>query len=65
MIHFYCLISFENLNKIFNFFKLIIILKIYNNLPTDLQRSNNHYILEHPTAKMIKDEFIRLKCDRI
>ena len=40
-------------------------MEIYYDLPNDLQSKIIYYILEHPTAKMIKDEIIKLKCDRI
>ena len=40
-------------------------MEIYYNLPNCLQSEIIYYILEHPTAKMIKDEIIKLKCDRI
>ena len=40
-------------------------MNIYYNLPNDLQSWIIYYVLEHPTAKMIKDEIIKLKCDRI
>ena len=36
---------------------------IYNKLPIELQRKINYYVLEHPTAVIIKDEIERLKCN--
>ena len=40
-------------------------MNIYNNLPSELQRKIKYLLLEHPCARIIKDEIIKLKCDRI
>ena len=40
-------------------------MNIYNNLPSELQRKVKYFLLEHPCARIIKDEIIKLKCDRI
>ena len=36
---------------------------IYNLLPSELQNKVKYYVLEHPTAKVIKEEIERLRCD--
>ena len=36
---------------------------IYNLLPSELQNKVKYYVLEHPTAKIIKEEIERLRCD--
>ena len=36
---------------------------IYNLLPSELQNKVKYYLLEHPTAKIIKEEIERLRCD--
>ena len=36
---------------------------IYNELPVELQRKVHYFILEHPTARIIKDELERLNCN--
>ena len=36
---------------------------IYNLLPTELQNKVKYLVLEHPVAKIIKDEIHRLRCD--
>jgi len=36
---------------------------IYNNLPIELQNKIKYFVLEHPVAKIIKDEIQRLRCD--
>ena len=36
---------------------------MYNKLPIELQRKNNYYVLEHPTARIIKDKIKELKCN--
>ena len=35
---------------------------IYNLLPSELQNKVKYYVLEHPTAKIIKEEIDRLRC---
>ena len=40
-------------------------MNIYDNLPSELQRKIKYFLLEHPCARIIKDEIIKLKCDRI
>jgi len=35
---------------------------IYNLLPTELQNKVKYFVLEHPVAKIIKDEIERLNC---
>ena len=36
---------------------------IYNLLPVELQNKVKYLVLEHPVAKIIKDEILRLRCD--
>ena len=36
---------------------------IYNLLPSELQNKVKYYVLEHLTAKIIKEEIERLRCD--
>ena len=36
---------------------------IYDNLPSELQNKIKYYVLEHPIARIIKDEIERLNCD--
>ena len=36
---------------------------IYDNLPFELQNKIKYYVLEHPIARIIKDEIRRLRCD--
>ena len=36
---------------------------IYNLLPIELQNKVKYLVLEHPVAKIIKDEIRRLRCD--
>ena len=36
---------------------------IYNVLPPELQNKIKYYVLEHPVAKIIKDEIERLNCN--
>ena len=38
-------------------------MNIYNSLPPELQNEIKYYVLEHPIAKIIKDEIQRLRCD--
>ena len=38
---------------------------IYNNLPPELQRKVKYFVKEHPCARIIKDEVLRLKCNRV
>ena len=40
-------------------------MNIYLNLPNDLQRKIMYYTMEHPCAKLIKDEIERLNCNKI
>ena len=37
--------------------------EIYNLLPIELQNKVKYLVLEHPVAKIIKDEIRRLRCD--
>ena len=37
-------------------------MEIYSLLPTDLQNKMKYFVLEHPVAKIIKDEIERLNC---
>ena len=34
-------------------------------LPDEIQNKIKYYVLEHPTAVIIKEEIRRLKCDRV
>ena len=36
---------------------------IYSLLPTELQNKVKYLVLEHPVAKIIKDEISRLRCN--
>jgi hypothetical protein len=36
---------------------------IYNLLPSELQNKVKYYVLEHPAAKIIKEEIERIRCD--
>jgi len=36
---------------------------IYSLLPTELQNRVEYLVLEHPVAKIIKDEISRLRCN--
>ena len=36
---------------------------IYRLLPIELQKKINYFVLEHPCAKIIKDEIERLNCN--
>ena len=36
---------------------------IYSLLPEELQNKVKYFALEHPVAKIIKDEIQRLRCD--
>ena len=38
-------------------------MNIYKLLPIELQTKVKYFVLEHPTANMIKDEIRRLRCD--
>jgi hypothetical protein len=38
-------------------------MEIYNLLPTELQNKIKYYVLEHPTARIIKDDISRIRCD--
>ena len=38
-------------------------MNIYNSLPPEVQNKIKYYALEHPIAKIIKDEIQRLRCD--
>ena len=47
------------INKI----KIYITMDIYNLLPSELQNKVKYYVLEHPAAKIIKEEIERIRCD--
>jgi len=36
---------------------------IYKNLPLELQKKIDYYVIEHPCAVMIKDKIAELKCN--
>ena len=38
---------------------------IYNLLPIELQSKIKYYVLEHPVARIIKDDISRLRCDEL
>ena len=38
-------------------------MNIYDLLPIELKAKIKYYVLEHPTAKIIKDEIKKLRCD--
>ena len=38
-------------------------MEIVRSLPVELQIKIKYLVLEHPVAKIIKDEIIRLRCD--
>ena len=38
-------------------------ISIYDNLPSEIQNKIKYYVLEHPLARIIKDEIRRLRCD--
>ena len=38
-------------------------MEIYSLLPTELQNKIKYYVLEHPIARIIKDDISRLRCD--
>ena len=38
-------------------------MEIYSLLPEELQNKIKYFALEHPVAKIIKDEIQRLRCD--
>ena len=40
-------------------------MEIFQMLPIEIQNKVKYYVLEHPTAVIIKDEIRRLKCDRL
>lgn len=38
-------------------------MEIFNMLPPEISNKIKYYVLEHPIAKIIKDEIERLRCD--
>ena len=41
---------------------IIIIMNIYDNLTSEIQNKFEYMVLQHPIAKIIKDEIQRLHC---
>ena len=40
-------------------------MEIYCLLPTELQNKIKYYVLEHPVARIIKDDISRIRCDEM